>query len=92
MPEMPYFIRHLSSDFHGIEMEFFGIFGIFLIFFEFFEFFWSFLEFFAHIWNSRHQNFPVSRPSVFSSSLKRSQGQKKGQDLFKNLAFFYSFL
>jgi hypothetical protein len=41
MPEMPYFIRHSSSDFYGIEMEFldfFGFFGIFCLKIPYLEF------------------------------------------------------
>jgi hypothetical protein len=38
MPEMPYFIRHSSSDFRGIQMEF-------LEFLEFFGIFWNFWNF-----------------------------------------------
>jgi hypothetical protein len=47
MPEMPYFIRNSSSDFHGIEMEFWEFFGIleFLEFFGIFGFFWNFWKF-----------------------------------------------
>jgi hypothetical protein len=46
MPEMPYFIRHSSSDFYyGIEMEFFGIYGIFVEFFGIFSLKIPYLEF-----------------------------------------------
>jgi hypothetical protein len=51
MPEMPYFIRHSSSDFYGIEMEFFEFFWNFLIFFGIFGIFWIFLEFLEFLWN-----------------------------------------